>query len=120
MGKVNKNWRPYVYKEESTYPKKDKLVLVWTGVRYFVGTFNGRNFVEEGCQVVFNTPVFWQYVDKAPKKVDVIIDRHCLNVDNPHLCSFAGMGICKKVDSPETCPYYSKKRTFVGVNEEDC
>ena len=119
MGKINKNWRPYVYKEESTYPKKDKLVLIWTGVRYFVGTFNGRNFVEDGCQVVFNTPVFWQYVDKSPKKVELIIEKQCFNNSNLHLCVYAGSGICEKEDSPETCPYYFEKRTFVGVNEEE-
>ena len=117
MSSVNKNWRPYVYKEESTYPKKDKLVLVWTGVRYFVGTFNGRNFVEEGAQIVFNTPVFWQYVDKAPKRVDVVIEKLCGNVNNPHLCYYSGTGFCEKNSSPETCPYYSENKKFVAYNE---
>lgn len=113
----NKNWKPYVYGKKSTYPKyQDRDILVWTGVRYFVGRFDGKNFVEDGAVLVFSTPVVWQYVDKVPNKVDILPIQKCTCKDIKFKCDYKNNGICTRTDGFIECAYLKIKEKIITVD----
>ena len=114
---LNVNWKVFVEGVKNTYPyNKNKLIHIYTGENHYLAIFTDRGFItQDGIELHFFNPVFWQYVDYLPNKVVKRVETKCTKPNNS--CEYEDDGYCFDKPVNMKCQYCKKITEYYAYTE---